>query len=396
MYKITKTLVCVFMFVVPMISCKKNAALQSTIVNDSLCQVITMNPDNINRKEPGKISAFADGVEYIPLQTADSILIGEITRLIVWNDLYYIWDKLSETIFCFAQDGSFQYRVNRQGEGPSEYLNISDFTLNRENGNLMIYSDRAQTLYEYTTGGELVKKSEIPFLMSSFAAKGDWKYCYLGRLPNRQLYEDIFPESYRYVTLNDGNVCNQHFKYEYNKDFLNVPLSSNNFTYYKDKILLTEFLCPAVYEIDSLGNLIPRYRIEFTTNTYVPSFNESIDLRRMKEAEKEGEYTSLFGAFYENENYLFFNYSRGLIALAYVDKKDDSIHNPGYFLLDDFNQNTLSVTLASVDEKYVYLLEEPGLLKEKQRRKQLSSCLSELCENMQEFDNPVIIRAKLK
>lgn len=368
-----KKLTCIFILVLPfMISCKKNAAFQATIINDSLFQVITVNPDNIDKKEPGKISAFAEEVEYIPLQTADSILIGETTRLIVWSDLYYIWDKLSETIFCFDQDGSFRYRVNRQGNGPDEYLNIKDFTLNRENGNIMIYSDRGQAFYEYTRDGELVKKSKASFLMSSFAAKGDWKYCYLDRLPNQRLYEDIFPEAYRYVTLNDGNVCNHQLKYEYNEDFLHVPLSSDNFTYYKDKVLLTEFLHPEIYEIDSIGNLNPRYRIEFTTNAYAPSFYGSVDLKRMKEAEKEGEYTSLFGAFYENEDYLFFNYSRGLLGLAYVEKKDGSIHNPGYFLLDDFNQNTLSVILASVDEKYVYLMGEPELLKEKQKRKQFS------------------------
>ena len=356
----------IYVLVLPLLmSCKKNTALQNMVINDSLFQVVTINPDNINKKEPGKISMFAESVEYIPLQTEDDMLIGEITRLIVWKDMYYIWDRLSETVFCFGQDGKFRYRLSKQGEAPDEYFNIADFTLDMESGNMVVYSDRGQALYEYSATSELVEKLDVPFIMSSFAVKGDWKYCYLGRLPNMRFYEDVFPKSYRYATLQNKNVCNEYLPYKFDESFLKVPLSSNNFTFYGDTILLTEFLSPEIFSIDTLGRLCPRYRIEFTTNTYTPNFEEPVDLDKMKRTVKEGKLTTLYGAFYENTNYMFFNYSRGLIGLAYVDKREGLVHNPGYFLLDDFNQNTLSVSIACVDEEYLYLIGEPELLLKK-------------------------------
>lgn len=392
-----KKLICLLLSVLPlMTSCKKEVALPCTVINDSLFQVVTVNPDDINKEEPGKISAFAEGVEYIPLHTEDSILIGEISRLIVCNDMYYIWDRLSESVFCFSQDGSYRYRLSKQGKGPDEYLNIADFTLNRKNGNIMIYSDRGQAFYEYTGDSKLVEKSKSPFIMSSFAVDGEWKYCYLGKLPNMDFYKDMYPSQYRYVASKDGEIYSRQLLYEYDDSFLRTSLSSDNFTFYGDTVLLTEFLRPEVFAIDSLGNLLPRYRIEFTTNTYASTFDEKVDLVRREQAIKDGELTTLFGAFYENSHYLFFNYARGLIGLAYVDKKDGSIHNPGYFLLDDFNQNTLSVSIAFVDEEYVYLLGEPGLLLEKKKRKTLSPYLDSICEKIQDFDNPMIIKIKLK
>lgn len=71
MKKIFYVLMCViFIFS----SCKKNVKNREITVNDSLFQVIVVDPGDINRKEHAKISEIAQKVEYIPLQTADSVL----------------------------------------------------------------------------------------------------------------------------------------------------------------------------------------------------------------------------------------------------------------------------------------------------------------------------------
>lgn len=392
-----KKLIYVFALVLlSMASCKKQEEVQQFIINDSLFQIITVSPDDINKKDRSKISEFAEGIEYIPLQTSDSILIGEIKKIIVWDNQYYIWDNLSETIFCFSSDGKFRYKIYKQGEAPDEYLRISDFTLDRDNGNVIIYSDMNQTFYEYTQTTELVRKTKASFLLSSFATQSNRMHCYIGKLPNMDFYKEIFPESYRYVTLKNGKLQNQQLKYKYNESFLRIPLSTNNFTFYGDTILLTEFLAPEVYWIDSLGNLNPRYRIKFTTNKYIPTFNEDIDLEEMKQKIKQGELTLLYNGFYETKKYLFFNFSRGLIGMAYVNKEDGSIHNLGYFLLDDFNQNTLPASINFMDEEYMYKIVEPGQLMAKNEKSTYSSYLKNICNNMSALDNPVMIRIKLK
>ncbi len=379
-----------------MVSCKKSRTVESFVTNDSLFQIITVNPDDINRKERSRISEIAESIEYIPLQTEDSILIGEVSKIIVWENKYYILDKLSETIFCFGSDGKYQNRIYRQGTGPDEYLRIFNFTIDRGTGNIVIYSDMGQGLYEYTSDGKFVKKTSVSFILSSFQPQGDRIYYYLGQSPNMVLYKDIFPESYRYLVLNDGEPQSQQLHYKYDDSFLQIPLSDNNFTFYGDTILLTEYLKPEIYWIDSIGNLTPRYRIEFTTNTYAPSFNENVDLERMNQEIKRGNLAQLLMGFYETSRYLFFNYSRGLIGMGYVDKKDNSIHNLGYFLLDDFNQNTLPASISFAEEGYMYKTVEADKLIMKNEKDNFSPYLKDICKNIHNFDNPIIIKIKLK
>lgn len=383
-------------FILVCFSCKKEATVRSIITNDSIFQTILVDPDDISLKEPTNISAIADNIEYVPLQTADSILIGSLEKIIVWNKRYYIWDQLTESIFCFDSKGKFIFKLCNRGEGPEEYPRIRDFTMDMENGNIGIYSDMARAIYIYTKDGEFIRKNKIPLILTSFAQQKNFSYNYLGRSPNIDFYKQSYPEQCRYVVERNGEFIHQQLPFTYNEEYLRTPLSSQNFSFYKDTMLLTEFLRPEVYTIDSTGVLVPRYRIEFLTNTYTPSFETGADLNLMKSLEKEGKLTKLFDNFFETDKYIFFNYSRGLIGSVYVDKVKNEIHNMGYFLLDDFNNNRLSPTSNFVTEEYLYKIDEPASLLRRQKKGLFSSDLNKLVDEMNEFDNPVIVKIKLK
>lgn len=377
-------------------SCKKEVKIRSIITNDSLFQTIVVDPDEISLKEPTNISILADNIEYIPLQTADSILIGEVKKMIVWNNRYYIWDQLTEAIFCFDSRGNFIFKLNKRGEGPEEYSNISDFTMDMENGNICIYSNMTGATNIYTKNGEYIRRETTPLILSSIAVQKNYFYYYLERLPNIDFYSQTYPEQCRYVVTKNGDFTHQQLPFTYHEEYLQIPLSTHNFSLYKDTVLLTEFLKPEVYAIDSTGILIPRYRIEFLTNTYTPSFENGVDLNHMKSLEKEGKLTMLFSNFFETDKYIFFNYSRGLVGSVYVDKVKNEIHNMGYFILDDFNNNRLSNISNFASEEYLYKIDEPSSMLRRQKKGLFSSDLNKIVDKMNEFDNPVIVKIKLK
>ncbi|WP_368107074.1 6-bladed beta-propeller [Bacteroides nordii] len=377
-------------------SCKRNVNIREIAVSDSLFQVIVIDPNDINRKEPFKISTIVEKIEYVPLQTADTVLMGKMNKLIVWNDQFYIWDQLTEAIFCFNSKGQFLHKIHKQGKGPDEYPRIYDFTMDMTTGDIYIYSDMSKTIYAYTEKGEFIRKMESPFILSSFGIQGNYTYYYLGRTPNADFYSETFPEQCRYVVMENDEFKHEQLKYIFDDKYLQIPSSRNVFSFYKDTMLLVEYLKPEIYSIDSIGRLRPKYRIEFLTNTYSPSFNEEIDLERMESEKKNGNLTTLFNAFFETDDYLFFNYARGIIGSAYVNKKDRTIHNMGYFLMDDFNQNSLPSVIDFVDENYMYKSVEPASLIRRQLKGNFSPYLDGMVENMREFDNPVIIKIKLK
>lgn len=378
-------------------SCKKEIKIRKIVVEDSLFQTIPVDPRDIeNLKEPAKISKIAVDLEYIPLQTGDSILIGKIKKLIVYNEKYYIWDSLTETIFCFDENGSYSHKIHRVGHGPKEYPRISDFTMDMNSGNICIYSDMTKAINIYTEKGDFLSKNVSSLILSSFAVNNDFIYCYAGALPNKAFYSEDYPNQYRYIVMENGEYKHQQLNFTYNEKYNLIPLSSENFSFYKDTTLLIECLEPKVYTIDSIGCLQPKYNIRFLTNTYSPSFNSEVDLEKMKTLKENGKLATLTGSFYENDNYLFFNYAWGIIGSVYVNKKDGSIHNMGYMLADDFNNNALPISIDFVDEEYIYKIVDPSSLIRRDSKTKFSPYLKKIVDGLEEFDNPIIIKIKLK
>ena len=378
------------------VGCKDQRPIQVYQADDSEFHVLTVNPDAFSPKERFNLSAIADTVEYIPLETNDSILVGRVNKLIVRHGLMYIWDNLSESIFCFDTSGRIRHRLSARGQGPGEYGRISDFTLDCDNGNICIYSDLDRAVLVYDSTGTFVAETPVDLIFSSIAMDNGLMYAYTGKLPNEYLGMDR-AQQFRLNVMENGEVKHRALPYAYKEDLMRVPLSSRNFSRYRDTLLLVEYLAPEVYALDKEGKPSPRYRIDFTTNSLQPRFeDEDVDREQLETARKMGSYTELSTGFYETSRYLFFNYARGLIGTAYVDKQEDMVHNMGYFNLDDFNNNTLGSSIAFVDEDYLYKVEEPGMLIKKREVQDLSPALDAQVEEMSETDNPVVVRISLK
>jgi hypothetical protein len=91
------------------------------------------------------------------------------------------------------------------------------------------------------------------------------------------------------------------------------------------------------------------------------------------------------------------NYARGLIGTAYVNKRDNTIHNMGYFLFDDINKMSLNQNIVSIDEKgNMYKLMEPQDMIDQSKRIQPSLHLQNVIKKIEESYNPVIVKIKLK
>lgn len=377
--------------------CGRKTELRKMTMDESLFKTVTLNPDELNTRQRYKLSEIATRIEYIPLETSDSILVGGVNKLIVWNDRYYVWDRITESIFCFDSNGKYQHRLNKRGEGPEEYAQIFAFDMDRNNGDYCIYSNSSQSVLVYSENGQIKSHERIPFLFNTMAKRDSVIHYYSGRLPNRNFYEASFPEQYRLLTVGTGlKVLNEQLPYSFDASHLEVALPGSNFTYYKDTLLLTEYWPPKVYTVLPDGNLSPRYRFEFTTNTYTPSYDAPIDSKAIQQVASDGGYTSLGGPVHETDHYLFFNYVRGLIGMAYVDKSTHEIHNMGYFLEDNLNHLPMATGISTIDNGHLYKVTEPASLLRNKKVGGFSKHLSEVMNRIEETDNPIIIKITLK
>lgn len=92
-------------------------------------------------------SDLFERIEFVQLETNDSVLIGSIGKIQLTDSFIYILDKTQDCIFIFNNDGSFNNKISRKGKGPGEYLGISDFEAD-DNGNIEILAYHQLLLYD--------------------------------------------------------------------------------------------------------------------------------------------------------------------------------------------------------------------------------------------------------
>ncbi len=375
-------------------SCKRNVTIRETFIDESLFEVIQVDPYEIMPTEIANISEIASGVEYIPLETRHDNLIGEITALTVIDGQYYIWDKLTESILIFNADGSYSHKIHRQGRGPEEYARIYNFAIDRNNKDIYIYSDINRSIFRYSQNGEFIERIETPVLFASFEVKDDKILYYIGRSSNEVFFESSYPEQYRYMVFENGEFILNQLNYSYQEAFSSINLMNRNFVYCGDTLLLVDDLDTSVYTVADDGHLEPRYRIEFLSNEFSLSWNGPVDLDKYLDAKHAREYTSIHKGFFENSNYIFFSWANEYVGFMYVDKSDNTIHNMGIVILDDYNKVGLATVAEYVDESYIYQTDNPDYFKEV--RNQATPDMQKMIDKMKDTDNPVVVKIKLK
>ena len=84
----------------------------------------------------------------IPLETSDTILLADIMKIVVADDLLFILDteyKLRQ----FDMQGRFIREIGREGQGPEEYTMLADFTINSDRNEVYVSSMLKVVVYDY-------------------------------------------------------------------------------------------------------------------------------------------------------------------------------------------------------------------------------------------------------
>ena len=203
MRRITKLLsLNLAMMLLVAVSCsdKKSAPDSNEIFVDFKSEspmVINGPEDNFN------YSDYIDSVVYVPLETTDDCLVGEVTDMHFVNDRIFVKSGLY-SIFIFGKDGKFISKVSRRGRGHGEYTNMAGWDVNPSNNEISIYSNADKTVYVYSIQGN--------FLRSVRLGEGIHRdFCVLPN-GNYMFYTpDYMNNHYRGVLQTDpeGNIINQ-------------------------------------------------------------------------------------------------------------------------------------------------------------------------------------------
>lgn len=91
----------------------------------------------------------------VELGAVDSVFIINNDKVLVTENQIFIMDKSkTHSIYVYSEEGEFLYSISNFGEGPNEYREIRDFTIDPSNSKLSIldFASRTIWIYEMSTG----------------------------------------------------------------------------------------------------------------------------------------------------------------------------------------------------------------------------------------------------
>ena len=99
-------------------------------------------------------------VKYIPLETTKECLLAG-NSLIEQISENYVLIKSDNNLLLFRDNGNFVTKIGARGEGPNEYLAISDAFINEKLRSVSIFDDVKKKIFMYSLAGEFINSVSI-------------------------------------------------------------------------------------------------------------------------------------------------------------------------------------------------------------------------------------------
>jgi len=116
--------------------------------------------ESLNKQsEPLSDPPAFDEVLIVPLETNDSILIGDIVDIQVYDSLILVSD-MNNKLFVFNKDGKFKNFIGRLGQGPGQYLSIGTFCLDKFHNRILILDNMSFAFFSYEIDGTFKSKTD--------------------------------------------------------------------------------------------------------------------------------------------------------------------------------------------------------------------------------------------
>ncbi len=353
----------------------------------------SIDPD---RNDQVLLSDLFSEIDIIPLETSDRSLLtfpmGEPDKVIKHEDKFYFLDKSQDVIVVFDDNGKFVNRLNKKGQGPGEYISLSDFNINRFSNNLEVLSPEGRCVIVYDLDSyDVIEKIQLPpdipvvhqfhhltptvYSFASYAS--DFKLIFYSNDDSKIVESDyLLPQWFNHGTTFTPTSRNPFYLYNDSLHFVQI-YNGDVFT-----------LSPANYSLSS------RYSWDFGEHNFTLSMlpeNESIDyyLDRLKELGVD--HAVLFQVYQENSRYYFtrFKFNNRYKHLVY-DKRTNE-----YKLFEQFKEGGQCLP-QWIDEEAIYTVIPPDFLHLVLSPSSLDEKNRQVYSQVEEEDNPVIIKYTLR
>lgn len=265
------------------------------------------------------ISKMVGEVRYVELETTETSLIGQVSKLITHKDKIYITDRfIVSKIYIFDADGRFVTTVSSIGKGPGEYMTLDDIAIDSYRDELLISDASNQKIIVFDLEGKFLREFKTPYWVSNVYALRDHYLLYL---------YDTNDEEHNLLVLEKHNLA------VVNKLFPKV-LGRDGFTHSapffesSNETLFTFSLVNEIYNITDIetGSIKAKYILDFKDHPTLKEF-EKKSTDEVYDFITNGSYCYWPFNINETERWLMFNFMLGdQKKFAFYDKNEKSIH----------------------------------------------------------------------
>lgn len=120
----------------------------------------TINKDTLKFKTI-PLSEILSIDEIIPLETSPQCLLENISKLIFFNNYFFVLDVGSRAVLAFSSTGKFIRRYGSIGKGPGEFVTPISICVNEADNSLLIYDLSTGNILIYSINGAFIKSIKV-------------------------------------------------------------------------------------------------------------------------------------------------------------------------------------------------------------------------------------------
>ncbi len=232
---------------------------------------------NINDAQTMNYQPLLDSINYIPLETTDQSLIGNIGKIYITPSNILIFDSKQTAILLFDKEGKFIRKIGQKGRGPEEYLFFNEIVFDKKTEIIYAHERYLNKMFKYNLKGELLEQIPSKFEFNSFckAPEGYWLY---------SCFKENNPKGYNLMLVDEKmqNLTTGFFPQ--NAAFVNATFNS---TFSQDHSGTSYFVYPTsniIYKLDT-EKPVPYFQINFG--------EKNMPYEKIKELSSSEEYDKL-------------------------------------------------------------------------------------------------------
>lgn len=284
---------------------------------------------NLNDLEELRLSKFINDVKIIPLEFNKSCIIGKIKKIEFFENRIFIQDELNnESILMFDFSGHFIKNIGFSGRGPKEHIDLTDFSVDENNKNLVIYDNGSRKFIKYDLNGDFIGEINSKFSADNFEVNDNFYYLFRDN-PSIEVEHSLVVED------KTGEIEERYF--ETNLD-IGSRIRDNIFSKYNKEMIITRPYNDTVYS-HRPKLLNKKYYVNFGENKIRTEDLKTI-LKNPTQANDiliKNKYATGIKNFMEQKNIVYFSFTYNSIQYScFYNKKSKEVFF-NYSLLNDIN-----------------------------------------------------------